>query len=84
VPSAGTPPIRRSPETESQRGDTKTRRIPDGRGLSTTTTESPPPCHIGPITRAMARKLEEDWNTATDARETYLCILKDAIVPSVE
>jgi len=40
----------------------------DGRGPSTTTTEILPPCHIGPITRAMARKLEEDWNTATDGR----------------
>jgi len=26
----------------------------------------------------MARKLEEDWNTATDGRETYLYMLKDA------
>jgi len=50
----------------------------DGRGPSTTTTKSPPPCHIGPITRAMARKLEEDWNTSTDGRETYLYMLKDA------
>jgi len=32
----------------------------------------------------MARKLEEDWNTATDGRETYLYMLKDAKVPSVE
>jgi len=45
---------------------------------------SPPPCHIGPITRVMARKLEEDWNTAIDGRETYLYMLKEAIVPSVE
>jgi len=56
----------------------------DGRGPSTTTIESPPPCHIRPITRAMARKLEEDWNTATDGKETYLYMLKDAIAPSVE
>jgi len=26
----------------------------------------------------MARKLEEDWNTATDGRETYLYMLQDA------
>jgi len=39
---------------------------------------------IGPITRAMAKKLQEDWNTATDGRKTYLYMLKDAIVPSVE
>jgi len=52
----------------------------DGRGPSTITTESPPPCHIGPITRAMVRKLEEDLNTATDGKETYLYMLKDAKV----
>jgi len=51
---------------------------PDGRGPRITTTESQPPCHIGPITRAMARKLEEDWNTAIDGRETYLYMLQDA------
>jgi len=56
----------------------------DGRGPSSTSVESPPTCHIGPITRAMARKLEEDWNIATNGRETYLYMLKDAIVPSVE
>jgi len=49
----------------------------DGRGPSITTIESQPPCHIGPITRAMARRLEEDWNTATDGRETYLYMFKD-------
>jgi len=49
----------------------------DGRGPSITTTESQPPCHIWPIIRAMARKLKEDWNTATDGRETYLYMLKD-------
>jgi len=48
----------------------------DGRGPSSTSSESPPTCHIGPITRAMARKLQEDWNTATDGRETYLYMLK--------
>jgi len=56
----------------------------DGRGPSTTTIESPPTCHIGLITRVMARKLEEDWNTATDGRKTYLYMLKEAIAPSVE
>ena len=25
----------------------------------------------------MARRLEEDWNTATDGRETYLYMLQD-------
>ena len=56
----------------------------DGRGPSTTTIESPPTCRIEPITRAMARKRDEDWNTATDGRKTYLYMLKDAIAPSVE
>jgi len=56
----------------------------DGRDPNTTTIESPPTCHIRPITRAMARKLEGDWNTATDGRETYLYMLKDAIASSVE
>jgi len=56
----------------------------DERGPNTTTTESPPPCHIGPITRTMARKLEEDWNTATNGRETYLYMLKDVKAPSEE
>jgi len=32
----------------------------------------------------MARKLEEDWNTATDGRETYLYMLKDAKAHSEE
>jgi len=50
----------------------------DGRGLSITTTESQPPCHIGPITRAMARKLKEDGNSATNGRETYLYMLQEA------
>jgi len=50
----------------------------DGRGPSITTTESQSPCHIGTITRAMARKLEEDWNTTTDGRETYIYMLQDA------
>jgi len=39
---------------------------------------------LGQITRAMDRKLEEDWNTATDDRETYLYMLKEAIISSVE
>jgi len=37
-----------------------------GLGPSTNSIESPPTCQIGPITRAMAKKLQEDWNTATD------------------
>jgi len=48
----------------------------DGRGPSTNSIESPPTCQIGPITRAMARKPQDDWNTATDGRETYLYMLK--------
>jgi len=48
----------------------------DGRGPSTNSIESPPTCQIGPLTRAMAKKLQEDWNTATDGRETYLYMVK--------
>jgi len=44
----------------------------DGRGPSTNPKESQTSRHIGPTTRVMAKRLEEDWNTATDGRETYL------------
>jgi len=40
----------------------------DGRGPSTNSNTSPPKCKIGPTTRAMAKKLQKDWNTATDDR----------------
>jgi len=48
----------------------------DGRDLSINSIESPPTCQIGPITRSMAKKLQEDWNIASDGRETYLYMLK--------
>ena len=48
----------------------------DGRAPSTNSIESPPTCKIGPITRAMAKKVQEDWNIATDGKETYLYMLK--------
>lgn len=48
----------------------------DGRGPNTISNESSPTCQIGPITIAMARKLQDDWNTVTDGRETYLYMLK--------
>jgi len=44
----------------------------DGRGPSNNPKESQTSRHIGPTTRAMAKRLEENWNTATDGRETYL------------
>jgi len=56
----------------------------NGRGPSTTSIKSPQTCQIGPITRVMAKKLQEDWNTATGGRETYLYMLKDVIASSVE
>jgi len=31
---------------------------------------------IGPTTRAMTKKLQEDWNTATGGRETFLYMFK--------
>jgi len=49
----------------------------DGRGLSTNPKESQTSRHIGPTTRAMAKRLDEDWNTATDGRETYLYMFQD-------
>jgi len=50
--------------------------ISDGKGPNTNSIESPPTCQIGPLTRAMAKKLQEDWNNATDGKETYLYMLK--------
>jgi len=44
----------------------------DGRGPSTNSIESPPTCQIGPITRAMAKKLKKDWNTATDSSSSIV------------
>jgi len=44
----------------------------DGRGPSTNSKESQTSRHIRPTTRVMAKRLEEDWNIATDGRETYL------------
>jgi len=49
----------------------------DGRGPSTNPKESQTSRHIGPTTRAMTKRLEEDWNTATDGRETYLYMFQD-------
>jgi len=48
----------------------------DGRGPSTNSYASPPKCRIGPTTRAMAKKLQEDWNATTDGRETFLYMFK--------
>jgi len=33
----------------------------------------------GPTTRSMARKIQEDWDSATDGRETFLYMFKNAI-----
>jgi len=52
----------------------------DGRGPSTNPKESQTSRHNGPITRAMARRLEEDWNTATDGRETYIYMFQDVLI----
>jgi len=48
----------------------------DGRGPITNSNASPPKCRIGLTTRAMCKKLQEDWNTATDGRETFLYMFK--------
>jgi len=47
----------------------------DERGPST----SPTNRRSGPITRAMAKKIQEDWNTDTDERETSQYMFKDVI-----
>ena len=49
----------------------------DGRGPNTTSKESQTQRHIGPTTRAMAKRLDKDWDTATDGRETYLYMFQD-------
>jgi len=33
----------------------------------------------GPIIRAMARKIQEDWDSATDGRDTLLYMFKNSI-----
>jgi len=48
----------------------------DGRGPNINSNASPPKCRIRPITREMAKKLQEDWNTVTDGRETFLYMFK--------
>jgi len=49
----------------------------DGRGPNTNPKESQISRHIGPNTRAMAKRLDEDWNTATNGRETYLYMFQE-------
>jgi len=46
----------------------------DGRGSST----SPTTRRSGPTTRFMAKKIQEDWDPATDGRETFLYMFKEA------
>jgi len=50
----------------------------DGRGPSTSPHASPPKSRFGPTTRAMAKRIQEDWNAATDGRETFLYMFKMA------
>jgi len=49
----------------------------DGRGSSTTSKEGHTQRHIGPTTRAMTKRLDEDWDTAIDGRETYLYMFQE-------
>jgi len=51
-------------------------RVFDGRGPSINSNASPPKCRIGPTTRVMTKKLQEDWNNAIDGRETFLYMFK--------
>ena len=48
----------------------------DGRGSRTSPSASPTKQRFGPTTRVMAKKDQEDWNTTTDGRETFLYIFK--------
>ena len=51
--------------------------LSDGRGPSTNPKESQTSRHIGPTTRVMTKRLDEDWNTTTDGRETYLYMFQE-------
>ena len=48
----------------------------DGRGPRTSPNARPTKRRSGPTTRAKAKKIQEDWNTATDDRETFLYMFK--------
>jgi len=50
----------------------------DGRGPSTTLNEGQPQGRLGPTTRSMTKRVDEDWNKATDGRETYLYMFQEA------
>ena len=55
----------------------------NGRGPSTTLKEGQPQRPLGPTTRAMTKRLDEDWNKATDGRETYLYMFQESPKSSV-
>jgi len=44
----------------------------DGRGPNTSPHASPPKGIFGPPTRVMAKRIQEDWNVATDGRKNLL------------
>ena len=48
----------------------------DGRSPRTSPNVSPTKRRSGPTTRAMAKKIQKDWNTATDGRESFLYMFK--------
>jgi len=51
----------------------------DGRGPRTSSNASPTKRRFGPTTRVMAKKIQEDWDMATDGRETSQYMFKDTI-----
>ena len=51
----------------------------DGRGPNTSPSTNPTNRRSGPTTRAMAKKIQEDWDTTTDGRETSQYMFKEAI-----
>jgi len=50
----------------------------DGRGPSTSPHANPPKGRFGPTTRVTTKRIQEDWDMATNGRETSQYMIKDA------
>ena len=46
--------------------------------LGPTLHEGKPQGRLGPTTRSMTKRVDEDWNKATDGRETYLYMFQES------
>jgi len=51
----------------------------DGRGPRRSSNASPTKRRFGPTIKAMAKKIQKDWDMATEGRETSQYMFKDAI-----